>query len=135
MSASQRDGRQAPAIVAHALQRVAAIAEEIVPGRQRIVAGCRGSHAGKPDATHEIACQVEQEMAGTRGVAEESRVRWILGQEGGRVLCTARQIVVLNSILIWLKYHEIIEFENIHAWASKIANEPKTAVQRLRITD
>ena len=50
------------------------------------------------------------------------------GQEGGRVLCTARQIVVLNSILIWLKYHEIIEFENIHAWASKIAAKSGSAI-------
>jgi hypothetical protein len=61
-SVLERDCREAPSIVPHALQGVAAIAEEIVRRRERIVAGRLDGDTGLADAMRQVAREIEQEV-------------------------------------------------------------------------
>ena len=75
-SSLERDRREASSVVAHALQRVAAIAEEILRRRQRVVAGRLDRDADLGDAMHQVARQVEQRN-GRRAARRGRRRRWL----------------------------------------------------------
>src|SRR4051812_24293575 len=80
-SGFERDRREAPSVIAHSLQGVAAIAEEILRRGQRVVAGRLGCDADLADTVCQVAREVEQEMAGTRSAAEEGGVAVVLREE------------------------------------------------------
>src|SRR5580698_8777390 len=77
----ERDRREASPVVPHALQRVAAIAEEILRCRQRVVPGRFDGDAGPGNAMHEIARKIEHEVAGARRYPEERRIGVVLFEE------------------------------------------------------
>src|SRR4051812_18532909 len=80
-SVLERDSREAPSVIAHTLQGVAAIAEEILWRGQRVVAGRLGRNADVADTVRQVAREVEQKMAGTRSGAEEGGVAVVLREE------------------------------------------------------
>ena len=95
-SVAERDCRQAAAVVAHSRQGVAAVAEEIVVGRQRIVAGDTGSDTGPCQAMRQVAGKVEQEVTRPTG--------WRKIFRGGITLLAnaAPTLTLLGSIILVL---------------------------------
>src|SRR3954447_3015829 len=86
MSGAKGNGAEAAAVVAHALQAVPPIAEEIVRSRQRVVTGGAARHAGERQLPQQVAAEIEQEVAGPVGRAEENAVVLVLRQERSREL-------------------------------------------------
>src|SRR5687767_3708658 len=86
MSSGEGNRRQTAAVILHAIERVAAIAEEVGLVRQRVVAGRLDGGPGAGDAPHEVAREIEQMVPGAWRGLEEGGVRLVVLDEAGEEL-------------------------------------------------